>query len=536
MKKFLFVLLALTMIVSLCAGCSSPNTAASTAAAAVTEVSAAGTEAPAAVTEAPAATAAVPVKDTLVVGVSSDTNNYFNTMDSADPLMNLAVNAMYDSLMYAEHTFDELQPRLATAYQVSEDGLTITFTLRDDVKFQNGDPFTSADVAATFEVAKTNAWQEAVWDYITSIEAPDAVTVVFHLSQYSSTALWKLAGFKMLPSAVITEKGIEWLDQNPIGTGPYKYVSYTAGVGLEMEANPEYYRDAPAIKHIKVDIIPDETTLSIALQNGDVDFAIINAAMKATLDGQPGLVVANAPTVRLAFMQLNTETLSLPLRKAIAYATDRAFMLEVASAGVGNIAGTIPINSNVNGYTTEGAVDYTYNLDKAREMVAEAGVQTPYNIGTIKGYTSAREQKDAEILQASLAEIGLTADIEISDYGKFEAEVKAGDFTIAIQGSSYEDYIGTLTYGSLYESRFINDTNYARYNNPAMDELFAQIDVAKDTATYNDLCRQIIQLQQEEVPYVMLHEMAVLDAYNENLNVVLRVENNFYLGEFSWKN
>jgi len=538
MKKMWLSLLALIMVLSFAAGCTPAATEVSeepaATEAAAEQPEAAATEEVAEETEEVVATEepAAEVRDSLVIGVSAPPDNYFNWMDSQSPIVTLVVNATYDSLMRWETTFGEMQPCLATSYEVSEDGTVITYHLRDDVYFHNGDKFVSADVSATYELLKNNPWQMAVWDYIDHIETPDDTTVVFYLTQKVLAYPWTLSAYKIMPSSVIASEGQEYLDRNPIGTGPYKFVSYTDGVSVELVANPDYFGGEPPITNVRIDIIPDENTLATAMENGDIDYTDIKAAMLPIISGLEGVTITHGPTVRLSYMQLNTETLSLELRKAIAYATDRAYMLEVASNGAGTYEGTIPFNSNVSGFTSEGVADYSYDLDMARSILEEAGIQTPMDIGVIRGYESARIRKEAEILQADLASIGLNAEIEISEFGAFETEVLAGNFAIAIQGASYGDILSG--YSSIYESRYIGETNYARYNNPTIDELFEQAIAAPDLDTYNEICAQIIQIVQEDVPYVMLYEMDVLDAHDSDLNIVVHLENNNYISEFSW--
>jgi peptide/nickel transport system substrate-binding protein len=539
MKKFSFVMLALIFILSLAAGCTPAATETATEAVVATEAVAQPSAVPPTAvppTTAPTAvppTEAAPAKDSLVIGISAGPDNYWNSMDSQTPISGLVNNVVYEGMMDWDTTFSEMQPRLATSYEVSEDGTIITYHLRDDVTFHNGDQFTSADVAATFNEAKNNAWAMSVWDYLDRIETPDETTVVFYLTQRVMTYPWTLAQMKILPASVLASEGVTSLDRTPIGTGPYKFVSYDEGVSVSLAVNDSYWGTIPPIKNIRIDIIPDENTLATALQNGDVDFTDVKAVMIPTLKELPGITIAHGPSVRLSYVQLNTEKLPLAVRKAIAYAADRAYMLEVASNGAGTMYSTVTFNHNVFGFDDTGAIDYSYDLDKAAQALADGGIQTPLDLGLLRGYTSARVSKEAEILQADLASIGLNVQIEISDYGAFSDSVLAGDYAIAIQGASYGD---TLTgYANIFESKFIGSTNYALYNNPAMDTLFEEAIAAPDLETYIAKSKQIIELAQEDVPYVMLYEMDVLDAHNSNLNVVIGLENNNFLNLFSWK-
>ena len=169
-----------------------------------------------------------------------------------------------------------LAPSLAESWSGSEDGLTYDFVLRQGAKFHNGDPVTAEDVKFSFERYRGTA-RDLMKNRVAAIETPDARHVRFKLKEpwpdfltfYGSASG---AGW-IVPKTYVEKVGDEGFKKTPIGAGPYKFVSFTPGVELVLEAFDQYWRKPPSVKRLVFKVIPDETTRLAALKRGEVDIA-----------------------------------------------------------------------------------------------------------------------------------------------------------------------------------------------------------------------------------------------------------------------
>ena len=184
-------------------------------------------------------------------------------------------------------------PCLAQSWSMSEDGLSWDFVLRDGVKFHDGEPITAEDVKFSFERYR-GANQGLIKQHLATIEIPDARHVRFKLNKpwpdfltfYSSASG---AGW-IVPKKYVEKVGDAGFQKHPIGAGPYKFVSFTPGIELVLEVFDGYWRKSPAVKHVVMKSIPDETTRLAGLKHGEFDIAYsIRGELAEELQHTPGL-------------------------------------------------------------------------------------------------------------------------------------------------------------------------------------------------------------------------------------------------------
>ena len=236
---------------------------------------------------------------------------------------------------------------LATAYKLSDDGLTWTFTIRDDAFFTDGEKVSASDVAFTLETAKA-AQGSVDLTYMESAVAQDDTTVVITLSKPTSIFLNTLASVGIVPEHAYGED----YDTNPIGSGPYKFVEWKAQEQIIFTANEDYYGDAPAIKNVAVVFMSEDAALA-AVQAGKVDVAYSSATLGTTevagyhLEAIPsadnrGFTLPVLPdegkTTESGAVIGNDVTCNIEIRQAIAYAIDRQQVADVALNGFGRPA------------------------------------------------------------------------------------------------------------------------------------------------------------------------------------------------------
>lgn len=267
---------------------------------------------------------------------------------------------------------------LATDYKLSDDGLTWTFTIRDDVKFTDGEKLTASDVAFTLETAK--AAQGAVdLTYMESAVAQDDTTVVITLSKPTSIFLNTLASVGIVPEhAYGDDYGV-----NPIGSGPYKFVEWKAQEQIIFTANEDYYAGAPAIKDVTVVFMSEDAALA-AVQAGQVDVAYSTATLGTTeVEGYHVEAIASADnrgftlpvlpdegkTTESGALIGNNVTCNLEIRQAIAYAIDRQQVADAVLNGFGR-----PAYSENDGMPWNNPeVVIETDVEYAKKLLADAG-------------------------------------------------------------------------------------------------------------------------------------------------------------------
>ena len=277
----------------------------------------------------------------------------------------------------------EFENDLATDYQVSEDGLTWTFTIREDVKFSDGEPLTAADVAFTFDTALASANSEADLSMLERVEAPDDKTVVFHLTKPYNAFLYTLAVFGIVPEHCY-EAGA--YGENPIGSGRYLLKQWDRGQQVILEANPDYYGKAPNIKTIIILFMEEDAALAAA-KAGEVDIAYTSATYsEEQVDGYellacksvdsrgislPTKPSGNSVTVEgdMVYEGGNDVTCDLAIRQAMSYGLDRQAMIDNVLNGYGQVAYSVSDNMP---WSSED-MKAPYDEQKAKQLLADGG-------------------------------------------------------------------------------------------------------------------------------------------------------------------
>lgn len=277
----------------------------------------------------------------------------------------------------------EFENDLATDYQVSEDGLTWTFTIREDVKFSDGEPLTASDVAFTFNTALASANSEADLSMLERVEAPDEKTVVFHLTKPYNAFLYTLAVFGIVPEHCY-EAGA--YGENPIGSGRYLLKQWDRGQQVILEANPDYYGKAPNIKTVIILFMEEDAALA-AVKAGEVDIAYTSATYSEeqvegyellackSVDSRgislPTLPSGNDVTVEgdMVYEGGNDVTCDLAIRQAMSYGLDREAMIDNVLNGYGQVAYSVSDNMP----WSSDDMKAPYDEQKAKQLLADGG-------------------------------------------------------------------------------------------------------------------------------------------------------------------
>lgn len=398
-------------------------------------------------------------------------------------------------------------PSLAESWTFSDDAQTLTFNLRQGVTFHNGADFTAEDVVASMNRIldeATGAAARANYLSIASIDTPDEYTVVFNLSAPDVPLLAALATTN---AAIADSADIESGDiaTGANGTGPFMLESWTPEETTMLAANPDWWGEGPFVDGIDIRIIPDETSILAALRAGTIDFAILNDPLVATLLIDDSTVTLNRiPSIAYHVLQLRAavEPLDkLEVRQAISCAIDRQEVLDVASLGEGQVTG--PLTMAAFALPTDELFCYEKDLDRARELMAQAGVEG----FTLKVIAANAEPptalSEAQNIQAQLAEIGITVEIESLELSVYVDRWLAGDFeaAVALNGGRPDPY---TMYARYWQSTG-NLNNVAGYSDATLDELMATGRTEADPQARYDIFANFQTYLAEQAPWVWLY-------------------------------
>ena len=517
MKKLTALLVTAAMLVTLATACgtSGDNAAGTTTGAATT----AGTESQVQRTD---------LNMVIETDIATLHPSDFSTTVEID-----ATRQIYDTLMYyPQGSATDPQPRIAKSYKVSDDGLTYTFELRDDVTFHNGKPLTAKDVQFSAELYKASPYQASKVNGMESVEAVGDYTVVFKTQTPFSPFLSNICTLNIASKDYYEEAGKEKFGTDPVGSGPYQFASHELGNKLVLKAYEGYYRGVAKIKDVTIKIIPDSTTAAIALQTGEADYLKIQQADYATLEKDKNITLAKAPVSTFGFVTMNHEAKpfdNVKVRQAVAYCIDRQNMIDIALEGFGTVNSNI-LSPYKFGYSKD-QPQYDYNVEKAKALLAEAGIAVPYNLGKI--LAAEKYSKQAQVLQNDLAAIGLNAEIEIMEFNAYITELRNGKYVISPLQITLEGDTSMLE--MVLASKYIGAANNARYKNPEIDRWFGEAVSAIDDAKRLEIYNKIFTRAQEDAVYASMYNPIDLSAYSSSLKVPeFPLEGDYFVYDFSW--
>ncbi len=437
---------------------------------------------------------------TLVFGLSGNPDT-LDPQKTAGTLTFQVVKSFYDTLVEPDQS-GKIVPALAQSWNISPDGLTWTFSLRKDVSFQNGQPFTSKDVKATLDRImdeKTASPKRSEYAAIKSIRTPDAYTVVLTLSQPYAPLLATLASgwSAILPSELIAS-GHNFATE-PMGTGPFKFDKWIRDSKITMVRNDKYWiKGTPKLPKVDFQIIPERSVQVQGLGVGSIDaLEFIDPDDLPMLRTNPKVTIKKELSSLIMVMAMNCarEPLSdLRVRQAVNFAIDKQTVLDVAYGG-GKVGSTFLDTGNP--YYTDFSSLYPYNPEKARQLLKEAGVgNREFTIAVPQNYPL--HVKAAELMQQMLAKVGMNVKIQLMDWSTWLSSVYSGgnfDFTV-IGHTGKLDPDGTLAgYGEGKYVHWYNATAAAKIKEAA---------TLSDFGARKKLYTDALEIMAKDVPFVYI--------------------------------
>ena len=342
-------------------------------------------------------------------------------------------------------------PAVASDYTISDDAKTYTFTLRDGITFHDGTPVTIEDVKYSIDrYAEIQGESSAFSSLVDSVEVQDDKTLVVNLKESYSEFL------PMMTIAIIP-KSNEDPAGNPIGTGPFKYVSYTPGQNLELEKYDGYWQESvPSLDSVEFKFIADVDTAFVELQAGTIDILkYLTSAQAETLGDDYNIVQGSMNLVHAMYLNSAYEPLSkTEVRQALCYAVDRDAINNFIFGGKSHIIGSHMIPAMSKYYEPEAETVYSYDPEKAKELLADAGYADGFDLEITVPSSYSQHVDSAQIIADELSQVGVNVTLNQVEWSTWLQDVyKGGNFQATVIG-----FDGTLAPSDWLKKYVTEDT------------------------------------------------------------------------------
>ncbi len=469
--------------------------------------------------------------------------------DSADARMQQLI---FNGLTRKNEKFEPVGD-LAESFESTPDYKTWTFKLRNGVKFHNGKTLTSGDVKYTFETLMAPGFASPkAADFVGSaralstpspapsaapassgtstipllmLETPDPNTVVVHCVN----PMPGLAN-QIVPVGIIPEGTSNTQAKAPVGTGPFKFVSFASDQDVQLTAFDEYFGGKPTVPSVRVKIVPDNSTRDAEFRKGSADLGInldLEPVTVESLKKADGVKVIQSDGTNLAHLGLNTTDPLLKevkIRQAIAYGIDREALIRDLFLGQAKPASSV-LPTNQWAYEP-GVTTYNYDVEKAKQLLDEAGKKQtgdqPRFKLTLKTSPLSISKKVGEVLQEQMRRIGIDLTLQSLENQKLTQDIIEGNFQLYYRimvGGNQSTDIFKFAYHS--KSMPPNGQNRMRYNNPKVDKLIDDALLAPQDKR-KEFYAQIQKTLADELPQIYLWYPAAITVYRARVNGIVQ--------------
>ncbi len=450
--------------------------------------------------------------------------------------------AIYESLLVYNPAKGDTTPWLASEWTAAEDGKSITFTLRDGVKWSDGQPLVPADVVTTFALQKKI---KGGYDYLDTVTAEGTNKVTFSFKTPWSPALYDLGQLSILPDHVWSQIADPEKDANekPVGTGPYTEVDTFQAQSFVLKKNPHYWQpEKQKIAGIKMLAFAGNDGANLAAANGDVDWApqYMPNIEKTFVSKDPDhRKYWFPPTGSMINWQLNTTKAPFndtDVRKALSMAVDRDQVTKIGMSGYTKPADCTGLSGNYETWKNKEVqdnCDWTkLDVDEANKLLDKAGYAKgadgkrtlkdgkPFEFKISVGAASSDWLSVANVISQNLAEVGVTAKVDSPDWAAVVAGYETGDFDSGIVWSAndpspykyFAGLMGTSTVKPVGEKAF---ENYHRFADPAADSLLTEFAAAADEDTQHGIVDKLQEEYSSAAPVIPLFAGPEWGAFND---------------------
>jgi peptide/nickel transport system substrate-binding protein len=478
----------------------------------------------------------------LVVALATEPNSIFLPNSAERNAANVSTQ-IYEGPVWINDD-NEVEAGLATEWEANEDATVFTFTLREGVKFHNGETMDADDWIASWQAASEDANVYAyLYQKVQSVVALDDMTVEMTLADSDALFGRELSEWAILPASQYETDGLAGIEAHPIGTGPFAFVSWDRGDRIVLEAFEDYWDEGlPLVDRLVFRPIPDSSTRLAAVQTGEVHIAQrFNAEEAATLGGAPNVEVVTYPVDRVYYIAFNNLTTgigtpleSADVRLAMNHAVDRRAIVDSLFDGQAALATGLVATSSL-GFD-DSLEPYPYDPELAVQLLADAGYPDGFEIGfacPTGAYTNFEEVCQA--VAGYLEAVGITLDggeiqfMESGQYWDLESQKQLpplfGDSWSSTSSESLERLEGALGGEGADYSAWTDDTILA-----LLSEIKTTIDEDERAAVYSELH----QYTYDDPPFIYLYEPFAFEGINAAVqNYKPRAAENYYLKEVS---
>ena len=439
---------------------------------------------------------------------------------------------IHNALMEQDENF-VYHPVLAEAEpEISEDGLTYTFKLRQGVLFHDGTEFTSADVKYTYEwVMNPENASTYLADFATvaSVDAPDPYTVVVNLKQRNAAFHSQIAEYPIVPAAYHAEVGQAEYRGAPIGTGPFKLVEWNPAASTLLEANPDHFRGRPNFDQFRMDIVPEPSVRTIGLETGDSDSSAWplvtedNIRLAEDTENFTTFITSTQGVNHIPLNNKNPKLADKRVRQAMMHAIDRQALIDDIFQGTAVLA-TSNLSPSVTQYYNPDVKQYPYDPAAAAALLDEAGwvlgdgdfrekdgETLSFVCTTITGDQVRRPE--AEVVQQYLREVGIDMQLEEAPVATILEQLPQGNMDASLFNWTYGDVEpdAATTLGST------GANNFSQFENARVDELLAQGLQELDPEARAAIYKEIQAIVAEEVPFLYIMYWDWYNIFNKRI-------------------
>ncbi|MGH7557710.1 MAG: peptide-binding protein, partial [Gemmatimonadota bacterium] len=461
---------------------------------------------------------------TVVVAEVSDFDA-FNELVSTDYDTNQVLsNMLFMPLVDLDEDMN-FQPYLADSFWMSEDGLSLTFRIREGATWQDGVPVTADDVVWTYEMMVNDEVAYANRQYVQYVESAERIddrTVRFDFTQVHSDPLFDFIDWEPMPKHLLGdippgEQRNADFNRDPVGNGPFRFVSWTANQEVVFEANEDFVLGRPHLDRVVFRVIPEQTTQLTELLTGGIDFMrAVPPAEMARVEESPQVETIVYPARSYSYLAWNLRNPlfeDVSVRRALTMAIDRQQIVDALLYGYGRIAVTdvMPFQWEFN----ESLEPWPYDPDRAREILAEAGWEDHDGDGVIdkdarpfRFILETNQGNDLRediivIVQSNLAEVGIDVQPRLTEWNTLIDRLKRKEFEAAVSGWSVDfkfDPTEVMSCGAI-EAKY----NYPSFCNPKADSLMQLALTTLDREEARPLWDEYQRIIHEEQPYTFLY-------------------------------
>lgn len=464
-------------------------------------------------------------QDTIIYAQGTDPRGLDPALVDDGESSKVMVN-IYEGLLKYNKDSTEIEPCLAESWDISSDGLSYTFHLKKGVKFQDGTDFNAAAVKVNIDrqlppkVTEDMAYAGFVFGSVKDVEAVDDYTVKINMKSPSTPFLNNLA--MCLGAPIASPKALEEnsnnINEHPVGTGPYTFVSWTKGQNIVLKKNDNYWGTKAATTNVIFKFIPDNSARVVALNNGEADIIDgIDATVVQQIEGS-GNKIYKAPGMNINYLAYNTSKAPLndaKVRTAISQAINVPELVKSLYQGYAEPANSV-LPTFIPGYD-KSIVQAAFDQNAAKAVLSSAGVSKLHIVTYTnpRPYNTANGQALAEAIQGYLKNAGVEATIDAYDWTTYKQKLKAGDYDICFYG-----WIGDNGDPDNFMNLMADkdpSMNVARYDNAAFKELIAKGLTTPNGDARNKIYTELENMAAKDAVWLPISHAPTLVGYRSNV-------------------